>query len=66
MAAECDPLSDEAKFYADRLRDAAVPVTVIEAPGMIHAFNEITHLIPAGAPLLDHLHAAVGRALGGP
>lgn len=65
LAAECDPLFDEATLYADRLRDAGVPVTVVEAPGMIHAFNEITHLIPAGAPLLDPLHTAIGRALGG-
>jgi acetyl esterase len=65
LAAECDPLVDEAKVYARRLQEAGVPVTVIEAPGMIHAFNEITHLIPAGAPLLDPLHAAVGRFLGG-
>jgi acetyl esterase len=65
LAAECDPLVDEAKLYADRLRVAGVPVTVVDAPGMVHAFNEITHLIPAGEPLLDPLHTAIGRALGG-
>jgi acetyl esterase len=65
LAAECDPLVDEARLYADRLREAGVPVTVVDAPGMIHAFNEITHLIPAGEPLLEPLHAAVGRAIGG-
>jgi acetyl esterase len=64
LAAECDPLFDEAKLYAERLREVGVPATVVEAPGMVHAFNEITHLIPAGAPLLEPLHAAVGRALG--
>jgi acetyl esterase len=63
LAAECDPLFDEARLYAERLRQAGVPVTAVEAPGMIHAFNEITHLIPAGAPLLEPLHAAVGRVL---
>ncbi|MGH6930524.1 MAG: alpha/beta hydrolase, partial [Dongiaceae bacterium] len=65
LAAECDPLFDEAKLYAERLREAGLPVSVVEAPGMIHAFNEITHLIPAGEPLLEPLHAAVGRALRG-
>jgi len=65
LAAECDPLYDEAILYAERLREARVPVTAIEAPGMIHAFNEITHLIPAGAPLLESVHAAVDRTLGG-
>lgn len=63
LAAECDPLVDEARLYAERLREAGVAVTVIEAPGMVHAFNEITHLIPAGLPLLDTLHAAAARAL---
>jgi hypothetical protein len=42
-----------------------VPTTVIEAPGMIHAFNEITHLIPAGERLLDPVHAAIRSALNG-
>jgi acetyl esterase len=64
LAAACDPLFDEAGQYAERLREAGVPVTMVEAPGMIHAFNEITHLIPAGVPLLEPLHAAAGHALG--
>ena len=64
LAAQCDPLFDEAKLYGERLRQAGVAATVVEAPGMIHAFNEITHLIPAGAPLLGPLHAAIGRILG--
>jgi len=66
LGAECDPLFDEGKAYADRLRAAGIPVTFIEAPGMVHAFNEITHLIPAGGPLLQPLAAAVRRAIGSP
>ena len=65
LAAECDPLIDEARLYADKLRAARVSTTLIEAPGMIHAFNEITHLIPAGEPLLDPVHAAIRSALDG-
>jgi len=65
LAAECDPLVDEARLYADKLRAARVPTTLVEAPGMIHAFNEITHLIPAGEPLLDPVHAAVRSAFDG-
>jgi len=65
LAAECDPLFDEARLYADKLRAARVPTTLIEAPGMIHAFNEITHLIPAGERLLDPVHAAIRSALAG-
>jgi acetyl esterase len=65
VAAECDPLVDEARLYAERLRADGIPTALIDAPGMIHAFNEITHLIPAGAPLLDPLHAAVRGAIHG-
>jgi acetyl esterase len=62
LAAECDPLVDEARLYAERLHAAGIPVELAEAPGMIHAFNEIIHLIPAGEPLLRPLHAAVSEA----
>jgi acetyl esterase len=65
LAAECDPLFDEARLYAEKLRAARVPTTFVEAPGMIHAFNEITHLIPAGQRLLDPVHAAIRDALNG-
>jgi acetyl esterase/lipase len=39
LAAECDPLFDEARLYADRLHAARVPTTFVEAPGMVHAFK---------------------------
>jgi len=65
LAAECDPLVGEARLYAEKLQTARVPTTFVEAPGMIHAFNEITHLIPAGERLLDPVHAAIRSALGG-
>jgi acetyl esterase len=62
LAAECDPLGDEARLYARQLRDAGVAVTWCDAPGMVHAFNEITHLVPAGAPLLQPVGAALRAA----
>jgi acetyl esterase len=66
LAAECDPLFDEAKLYSERLRAARVPTTFVKAPGMVHAFNEITHLIPAGQRLLDPVHTAIRSALDAP
>lgn len=63
LAAECDPLIDEASLYAERLRKAGAAVQLVDAPGMIHAFNEITHLIPAGKTNLEALHAAVHASL---
>src|SRR5262245_38923584 len=65
LAAECDPLFDEARLYADKLRAAGVPTTLIEAPGMIQAFNELAHLILAAEGLLDRVDAAIRSALGG-
>ena len=65
LGAECDPLFDEGRLYAEKLRAARVPTTFVEAPGMVHAFNELTHLIPAGERLLDPVHAAIRSALNG-
>jgi acetyl esterase len=58
LAAEHDPLVDEARHYADALRIAGAAATLIPAPGMIHAFNEIPHLVPAGGQLLQPVFAA--------
>nr|BFE58494.1 hypothetical protein GCM10020063_030200 [Dactylosporangium thailandense] len=33
-----DPLADQGRAYADRLRAAGTPVTLAEHPGAVHAF----------------------------
>jgi acetyl esterase len=43
-----DPLRDEGKAYADRLRAAGVEVVYREFPGQIHAFVSLTKAIPQG------------------
>jgi acetyl esterase len=63
LAAECDPLFDEARDYANRLQAAGVETTCIEADGMIHAFNELNHLIPAAETHLARVERATRRYL---
>ena len=36
VADECDPLRDEARAYVERLREAGVPTSYEELPGLVH------------------------------
>ena len=48
VTAGFDPLRDEGRAYADRLRAAGVEVVHREYPGQIHAFVSLTRAIPQG------------------
>jgi len=48
VAAQCDPLNDEGKAYADRLSTAGVPVEYQCFNGTIHAFMSFSGAIPLG------------------
>jgi acetyl esterase len=48
VTAGFDPLRDEGRAYAERLRAAGVDVAYREYPGQIHAFVSLTRAIPQG------------------
>ncbi|UPK08213.1 alpha/beta hydrolase [Bradyrhizobium sp. 170] len=70
VLAEYDPLVDEGRDYAARLRAAGVPVDLQIYPGMIHEFlrmgNVVTDALQAraaiGQALANALRASSGRA----
>ena len=52
VTAECDPVRDEGKAYADKLRAAGVPTKYVCYPGMVHPFLSF-------GKVLDDAHAAL-------
>ncbi|KVN38643.1 esterase [Burkholderia pyrrocinia] len=53
LVCECDPLRDEAEAYAEKLRQAGVPVQVEWLPGMLHACIHMSGLTPGARRLFD-------------
>jgi acetyl esterase len=63
VLAECDPLTDEATDYADRLRDAGVPVEVRVWPGTAHGFLRWRAGVDAAHDALNDAARRVREAL---
>lgn len=65
-----DPLRDEAVAYVDRLRQAGVPVELIEFDHLTHGFPNLSALVPAAAEataaVVDRLKALLARAVMNP
>ncbi len=59
-----DPLRDDNRAYAARLREAGVPVHVDEYPGMVHAFFQHGGFVPAARGAHADAVAALRRAFG--
>ncbi|MFG2517618.1 alpha/beta hydrolase [Streptomyces sp. NPDC048527] len=62
-AAEYDPLADDARRYAERLRQAEVPCTHTEYPGLVHGAHHMTALLPVARQWQDDVVAAVRHHL---
>jgi acetyl esterase len=63
ITAGFDPLRDEGRAYADRLREAGVDVVYHEYPGQIHAFVSLTKAIPQGLEATREIAAYLQRKL---
>lgn len=53
LSCEYDPLRDEAEQYAQRMREAGVPVRCERLPGMVHACIHMLGLTPAARRLFE-------------
>lgn len=63
LACEYDPVRDDAHAYAERLREAGVPVDCVVLPGMIHACIHMAGVTPAARQVFDVAGAQMCRAL---
>lgn len=63
VTAEFDPLRDEGELYAERLREAGVPVSLKRYDGMIHGFFTMAGLIDKAKLAIDETSALLRTAL---
>lgn len=62
ITAEFDPLRDEGASYAERLREAGVPVAYTCYTGTIHGFVQLEALLDTGKAAIEEIGAALKNA----
>jgi acetyl esterase len=62
ITAEFDPLRDEGERYAERLREAGIPVQLTRYEGMIHGFFAMGAMIDQGRKAVQQAAAALRTA----
>jgi acetyl esterase len=65
MTAECDPLTDDARAYAEKLTGAGVAVRYSEYAGMIHGFVTMGRILPDAARAIEEMSSALRAAFDG-
>lgn len=63
VTAGFDPLKDEGRAYAERLRQAGVPAEHIEYPSFVHDFYIMASVAPAVIPAIETTAAKLKAAL---
>lgn len=65
LLAGLDPLLDEGRAYAERLRSAGVDVQCLLEPGLTHDLLRLVSIVPQVTQVYDQLVAGVGQWLPG-
>ena len=59
IAAECDPLSDDAPNYAAKITEAGGLAHSVTEPGLVHGYLRARHSVPRAAASFDRITAAI-------
>jgi acetyl esterase len=60
-----DPLRDEGEAYAQRLREAGVPVALRRHPGLVHTFANLTAICPSARQAMLEAAGALRMGMAG-